>query len=120
MIPAGLVEEAPLPWHLNPRASAPPVSRVTCLQRVVERYRGLEAGDIASDVRTRKISYARHEAMWITRNTTDHVLMTIGRIFAVDHSSIVHAVRRVDERLGTEPRLRDELTLMAYFAGMAS
>jgi len=51
--------------------------------------------------RDRPVAYARMEAMWRIRTELHFSLPHIGRIFKRDHTTVIHAVRKV-ERIITE------------------
>lgn len=73
------------------------------ISEVAERH-GVTLGQIMSPIRTKKIAHARQEAqaaLYDTLNddgTRRYSLPKIGRIFDRDHTSVLHAIRRVRER----------------------
>ena len=79
------------------RATDPTVT--TIQRRVAARY-GVRVTDIRSDRRARAITWPRHVAMHLSRELTMHSLPAIGRLFGGrDHSSVMYALRRVEERM---------------------
>lgn len=66
------------------------------IERVAAHY-GMSADDIRSERRDAPTVWARHVAMWLARETTCYSLPRLGRLFgARDHSTVLHAVRRID------------------------
>lgn len=68
---------------------------------------GVSVRDIISDRRPRDVVEARHAAIWAARYGTPYSLPRIGRFFRRDHTSIIHAVRKVDQRVKTDVAYRD-------------
>lgn len=52
---------------------------------------------IISDKRTRSVVYARHTAMYMVKNKTNLSLAEIGQLFERDHTSVIHALKRMSE-----------------------
>ncbi|HET7682017.1 MAG TPA: helix-turn-helix domain-containing protein [Xanthobacteraceae bacterium] len=61
----------------------------------VAKYYDVSLGDLVSCRRTRDVVWARHVAMYLAKELTEHSLPTIGRVFARSHSSVLHACRRI-------------------------
>ena len=79
------------------RATDPTVT--TIQRRVAARY-GVRVTDIRSDRRARAVTWPRHVAMHLSRELTMHSLPAIGRLFGGrDHSSVMYALRRVEDRI---------------------
>ena len=72
---------------------------MTPLDRIIAEVAmatGVKRSEIMGGSRVRHIVSARHLAMWRARNETDMSLPAIGRVFRRDHTSILHAIRRMD------------------------
>ena len=67
---------------------------------------GFTAEEIVSDRRTARLVKARHIAMWLMRETTPRSLPVIGRRFRRDHSTVFHALKRVDKMRNKSPKTR--------------
>jgi len=75
---------------------------IRSIQTVVARRYGVTVTDITSK-RQGAVVRPRHVAMWIARQVTGHSLPEIGRAFGNrDHTSILHALRRIEALLATE------------------
>lgn len=55
--------------------------------------------DLLSARRHYRLNYARQEAFWRCRQETLHSLPEIGRFFHRDHTSVLHGIRRHEERM---------------------
>jgi len=61
----------------------------------VAKYYDVSLNDLVSRRRTRNVVSARHVAMYLARELTEHSLPTIGRVFDRDHTSVLHACRQI-------------------------
>lgn len=64
----------------------------------------LLASDLTGDSRTAPIVAARQQAMWLCARDTPLSLPAIGRIFNRDHTTVLHAIRRENDRRGENVR----------------
>lgn len=111
-ITRNLVREA-LP---HSAAATPPHSTrpsIEAIQHLVCERLDVELAKVLSQSRAGAVVEARQLAMYLARRLTDHSLSQIARAFQRrDHTTVMHALTRVDSRLETEPSLRsliDEL-----------
>lgn len=68
----------------------------TILHHTTEIF-GIRQRDIMSERRQQDIVRARHAAMYAMRELTGYSLPQIGRAFKRDHTTIIHACRRVED-----------------------
>lgn len=94
----------------------PPVRLPTVVPSVVPsvvaataRFYGVTAALINGAPRYREVVRARHIAMYIAKKVTGLSYPSLGREFNRDHSTILHGVKQVEERLGREPKLVTEI-----------
>jgi chromosomal replication initiator protein len=88
-------------------SSAPPsdtgtddrASRVAAIQDAVCVVLHLSRDDLLSPSRAPDVTRARHLAMYLTRQLTGLSLADIARSFQRDHSTVLHAIRRVEGEL---------------------
>lgn len=91
--------------------------QVSDLQSSVAQFRNFTRADIVGRRRFVPLARARHEAMYLARAMTPHSLVVIARLFNLtNHTSALHGIRRTTERLSSEPELRAELAMLAYFS----
>ena len=68
------------------------------IQKTVAEYYGLKQADLLSERRNRAVARPRQAAMWLCKQLTTRSLPDIGRRFGGrDHTTVLHAVRRIEE-----------------------
>ncbi|HTZ88155.1 MAG TPA: chromosomal replication initiator protein DnaA [Solirubrobacteraceae bacterium] len=89
-------------------AAHSPGMSIEHIQTVVGGYYGVSTGDLISAKRTADVALARQLAMYLSRELTDHSLPAIGREFGGrDHTTVLHACRRVTSRISDDPTVRN-------------
>lgn len=79
------------------------------IQRTVAEYYKIKVSDILSKRRSRSIARPRQMAMAISKELTNHSLPEIGEAFGGrDHTTVLHAVRKVQELLEDSIELKDD------------
>ena len=63
---------------------------------------GISQLDLLSRRRGRVQARPRQVAMWLARHATPCSLPEIGRAFDRDHTTVMHAIRQVDERIAAD------------------
>ena len=92
--------------------SGPVRGPVTCeqIQKVVGGWFGVSVGELESKSRARSVAFPRQTAMFLIRQMTNKSLQEIGRAFGGrDHSTVVHAIERVERELAGRPEFKDTL-----------
>jgi chromosomal replication initiator protein len=89
------------------------------IQKATSEHFGLKQADLISERRTRSVARPRQAAMWLAKQLTTRSLPDIGRRFGGrDHTTVLHAVRRIEELRAGDPQLaRDLETLMRRLRG---
>jgi chromosomal replication initiator protein len=81
----------------------PPAARgeiaISDIQSAVAGYYGLSVGELLSPTRAARIAWPRQVAIHLARELTGASLHAVGDAFARSHATILHACRRVSERL---------------------
>jgi chromosomal replication initiator protein len=87
-------------------------------KRVAEHY-GLRMADMLSARRARAVARPRQVAMYLTKQLTPRSLPEIGRKFGGrDHTTVMHAIRRIEELRATDAVLNDDIEkLRRHFTG---
>lgn len=101
---------------MRPRAqqSERPFRFVSEVQLAVCREFGVSELAMLSRRRERKVAVARMVAVYLTRQTTKLSTPQIGRQFGgLDHSSVIHAIRRVEELATADPDLGDRVVALS-------
>jgi chromosomal replication initiator protein len=80
------------------------------IQKAVADHFGLKQADLISEARARAVARPRQAAMWLTKQLTTRSLPDIGKRFGGrDHTTVIHAVRRIEALRAADPRLARDL-----------
>jgi len=78
--------------------------------RVVADYYKLSYNDLKGKKRTKNIAFPRQVAMFIARDITEYSTTELGFEFGGrDHTTVMHACQRIDERLKLDPNLESTI-----------
>ncbi|MBX3578250.1 MAG: chromosomal replication initiator protein DnaA [Rhizobiaceae bacterium] len=95
------------------RSGEPKRVRIEDIQRVVARHYNVSKTELLSNRRTRTIVKPRQVAMYLSKVMTPRSLPEIGRRFGGrDHTTVLHAVRKIEDLSGTDNTLAQELELL--------
>jgi chromosomal replication initiator protein len=79
------------------------------IQKAVCEYYKLRVSDLLSRRRPRNIARPRQVAMALCKELTEHSLPEIGDAFGGrDHTTVLHACRKIEELCETDGRIRDD------------
>lgn len=88
--------------------------RVDTVIRLVARHFKVEVADILSQRRTASAVKPRQIAMYLAKTLTLRSLPEVGRRFAGrDHTTVLHAVRKIDKLIATDAALAAEVQALA-------
>lgn len=83
------------------------------IQRKTAEFYKLEIRDLNSKERSRRVARPRQVAMYLSRELTMRSLPEIGRRFGNrDHTTVLHACRRISELCDTDPAFRQEVDFL--------
>jgi chromosomal replication initiator protein len=83
---------------------------IELIQQIVAEYYKLSAEDLRGRKRTQDITLPRHIAMYFSRELTETSLPKIGEAFGGrDHSTVLHAIERIQELRIRNTALNDQL-----------
>ncbi|AXS38982.1 chromosomal replication initiator protein DnaA [Breoghania sp. L-A4] len=95
------------------RAHEPRRVKIEDIQRVVSKHYNVSKSDLLSARRTRTIVRPRQIAMFLAKALTPRSLPEIGRRFGNrDHTTVLHAVRKITELSSNDPNLAQEIELL--------
>jgi chromosomal replication initiator protein len=78
--------------------------------RVVADYYKLSYNDLKGKKRTKNIAFPRQVAMFIARDITEYSTTELGFEFGGrDHTTVMHACQKIDERLKLDPNLESTI-----------
>jgi chromosomal replication initiator protein len=92
-----------------------PVVEVTAdlIRERVARDWGVSVDGLMSKKRTKELTVPRQVAMYLIRELLDLSLVEIGNLFGGrDHSTVIHAVNRVEEELAVDDAFRARVELV--------
>lgn len=77
------------------------------IKQISARYFGIRESDFISSRRPRSLAFPRQVAMYLSRELTSASLAEVGEVFGrKDHTTVMHACRKVQDLLRTDPRCR--------------
>lgn len=83
------------------------------IQRKVAEHYTLRLQDMHSSRRSRNVARPRQIAMYLCKKLTPRSLPEIGRKFGGrDHTTVMHAVRKIEEMIGEDIAFADEIKLL--------
>lgn len=83
------------------------------IQRRVAEHFNIRLGEMTSDRRARAVARPRQVAMYLAKQLTTRSLPEIGRKFGGrDHTTVIHAVRKIEELKATDAALAEDVELL--------
>ncbi|MBO6553421.1 MAG: chromosomal replication initiator protein DnaA [Roseitalea sp.] len=87
--------------------------RIEDIQKTVANHYNVARGEMLSNRRTRSVVRPRQIAMYLSKTMTPRSLPEIGRRFGgKDHTTVLHAVRKVESLIKDDPKLAKEIELL--------
>jgi chromosomal replication initiator protein len=87
--------------------------RIEEIQRIVARHYNVSRSDLLSSRRTANVVRPRQIAMYLAKTLTLRSLPEIGRRFGGrDHTTVLHAVRKIESLIGTDNGLAAEIEVL--------
>jgi chromosomal replication initiator protein len=88
------------------------------IQKCISKHFGISMTELLASRRLAKIVRPRQIGFYLARKLTSRSLPEIGRRFGgKDHTTVLHACKKVEERMSTDPNLaRTVAELEAMFA----
>jgi chromosomal replication initiator protein len=84
--------------------------KIEDILKTVSRHFGVSKGDILSQRRHRSVVWPRQIGMYLAKQLTQRSLPEIGRRFGNrDHTTVLHAIRKIEGEIAGNPRLKDEI-----------
>ena len=78
------------------------------IKRTVSTYYNIRLTDLSSPRRTRSLARPRQIAMALSKELTQHSLPEIGEAFGKDHTTVLHACRKVAELRHEDLKIRED------------
>ncbi len=94
------------------RASERKVTIDEIIRKVADHY-NLRMSDLLSARRARSVARPRQVAMYLSKTLTSQSLPNIGRRFGGrDHTTVIHAVRKIEELKQTDSQIAEDVELL--------
>ena len=94
------------------RASGRKVTIDEIIRKVADHY-NLRVSDLLSARRARNVARPRQVAMFLAKSLTSRSLPEIGRRFGGrDHTTVIHAVRKIEELRQTDAQIAEDVELL--------
>jgi chromosomal replication initiator protein len=95
------------------RPQEPKRVKIEDIQRVVARQYNVSRADLLSSRRTANVVRPRQVAMYLAKTLTLRSLPEIGRRFGGrDHTTVLHAVRKIENLVNSDSALAEEIELL--------
>ena len=82
---------------------------IDLIQKETAEYFQLQPQNLKSNSKERKIAQPRQIAMYLSKVLTTHSLPEIGAAFDRDHTTIMHAVRTIEERMKVDLKVYEDV-----------
>jgi len=83
------------------------------IQKKVAQHFNIKVSDMSSARRSRTVARPRQIAMYLSKNLTSRSLPEIGRRFGNrDHTTVIHAVRKVEELRNKDVSFDEDVQLL--------
>jgi chromosomal replication initiator protein len=87
--------------------------KIEDIQRIVAKHYNVQRQDLLSNRRTHNVVMPRQIAMYLAKTLTPRSLPEIGRRFGGrDHTTVLHAVRKIEELVKTNTQLNQDIELL--------
>jgi chromosomal replication initiator protein len=95
------------------RPQEPKRVKIEDIQRIVARQYNVSRADLLSSRRTANVVRPRQVAMYLAKTLTLRSLPEIGRRFGGrDHTTVLHAVRKIENLVGNDTSLAEEIEIL--------
>ncbi len=95
------------------RPQEPKRVKIEEIQRIVARQYNVSRADLLSSRRTANVVRPRQVAMYLAKTLTLRSLPEIGRRFGGrDHTTVLHAVRKIESLVSTDSALAEEIEIL--------
>ncbi len=80
------------------------------IQKTVANYYHIKVSDLKSKSRKATLAKQRQIAMTVAKQLTNLSLPDIGEAFERDHTTVMHAIKKVEEMKNSDPQVREDIT----------
>lgn len=87
------------------------------IRKTVAQYYNIRVADLSSKKRTRSLARPRQIAMSLCKELTQHSYPEIGEAFGKDHTTVLHAVKKVKELRETDTKIGEDYEILQRTLG---
>lgn len=118
-LPCATTVSSPLRKDTLPQIFSTDKRRMTvqAIQLGVARYYGISIQDLKALTRQRSIALPRQIAMYLTRKHTNLSFKEIAFLFEKDHTTVLHACRKMEAGLKNQADLQTEIAKLSQICG---
>lgn len=98
--------------HVLVRTPEPKRIKIEDIQKRVAFHFKVSRADILSSRRTATMVHPRQIAMYLTKLLTPHSLPEIGRHFGRDHTTVLHAIQKIQDLIAADGTFSEEIDLL--------
>lgn len=96
------------------KKETPKIITIDLIQKEVSSFFDLTVKDLKSNQKQKKVSEPRQIAMFLSRKYTSSSFPEIGNRFGgKNHSTVVHAVKNVEKKVGRDPSVSNAVTALS-------
>jgi chromosomal replication initiator protein len=77
--------------------------------KTVSKYYKIPVADLLSKARNKEVTHARHIAMYLSNKIIRATLVSIGQHFGRDHSSVLHAIDKINKKVKENSSIKQEI-----------
>ena len=88
-----------------------PLSLESICRHICARFR-VRSEDLRSTSRKREVVFPRQVAIYLSRKFTTHSLIEIGEHYRRDHSTVLHAIRTITQKMVQDTAVREQVELL--------
>ena len=85
----------------------------TICRHICARFR-VRPEDLRSTSRKREVVFPRQVAIYLSRKFTAHSLIEIGEHYRRDHSTVLHAIRSITQKMSQDTAVREQVELLIH------
>ena len=86
---------------------------IDSIQSSVANFYNIKPNELKSQKRNKKLAIPRQIAMYLSRELTNASLPEIGAKFGgKNHSTVIHAIRKVEDMIKNDPKIRKDIELL--------
>lgn len=82
---------------------------IDLIQKETAEYFQIQPNNLKSNSKERRVAQPRQIAMYLSKILTTHSLPEIGAAFDRDHTTIIHAVRTIEERMKVDLKVYEDV-----------